>query len=93
MREKQGSPLAQNVGGFAKALAAIITFLLLPLITRHLRPEIYAYFSGEFPGEWSYWGSWGFVVLAGLCCFFGIAVFFQMVVQFLFHRSVRKGGF
>ena len=93
MRGTQASPLAHNVSGFAKALAAIITILLLPLITRYLRPEIYDYFVGEFPGEWSYVGSWIFVVLVGICAFFGVASLFQMIVQFLFHRKVRKGGF
>lgn len=93
MREKQGSPLLRSVSGFANALSGLCTFLLMPLITRYIRPEIHRYLAGEFPHEWALWGSWGFVVLLGLCAFFGIAALLQMIVQFLFHRSVRKGGF
>lgn len=93
MNTPQGSPLTRSVSGFANALAAIATLLLIPQVTHYLRPKIYQYFSGEFPHDLALWGSWGFVVLLSICLYFGAAAFFQMAVQLLFYRSVRKGGF
>ncbi len=93
MRENQGSSFSRSVSGFAGAISAICTFLLIPLIMRHLRPLIYDYLRSEFPHDWSLWGSWGFVVLLVLGAYFGISALFQMIVQWLFHRSIRKGGF
>ena len=93
MEKKQISALSRSVSGFANALSGICTILIVTQITQHIRPDIYDYFIGEFPAEWSLWGLWGFVVLLALCAYFGISALFQVMIQWAFHRSVRRSGF
>lgn len=93
MKENQPSGMERSISGFANTLAAIGALFLVPYVVQHFRLDVYYYILADMSHAWAYWGSWLFVVLAAACCYFGGSTFLQVLVQVLFRRSARKGGF
>ena len=89
----QPSALERAISGFANTVAAIGALFLVPYVAQHYREEVFHYILTAMDYEWAYWGSWLFVTLTAICCYFGGSSLLQMLVQVLFRRNVRKGGF
>ncbi len=93
MKENQPSALERAISGFANTGAAIAALFLVPYVTQHFRVSVYYYIQTSMSEIWAYWGSWLFVALTAVCCYFSISTFLQVLVQLLFRRSSPKGGF
>ncbi len=93
MQNHQPSALERVISGFANTVAAIGALFLVPYVSLNFRERVYHYILSGMDYEWAYWGSWLFVALTAVCCYFGGSSLLQVLVQSLFRSSARKGGF
>ena len=86
----QDSLLERAIRGFSYAVAAVGALLSLPFFNAQFRFDVYHYLNTSFDMDWSYWGSWAFVLFMGAICFFGIGLALQLLVQLLFRGLPRR---
>lgn len=89
------SALGRAISGFANTAAAIGALFLVPYVAHHFRVPVYDYIYLSMPHAWAYWGSWLFVALTAMGCYFGSSTLLQAVIQLLFRGGGNsyRGGF